>query len=35
MIKHDIHNDWWAIIVVVIAFTAILTAFSEQPGAQP
>jgi len=35
MIKHDSHNDWLAIIVVVIAFTAILTAFSEQPGAQP
>jgi hypothetical protein len=35
MIKPDSHKDWWAIIAVVIAFTAILTAFSEQPGAQP
>jgi hypothetical protein len=29
MMKPDIQNELWAIVVVVATFTAILTAFSE------
>jgi hypothetical protein len=35
MIKLDIQNDLWAIVFAMVAFAAILTAFSEDIGAQP